>query len=162
FSPITGADGAPLADIGMASAFAEDRNGNIWAVTTHGSFAGTEAAGGDVTPSRQQHLLRIKGRSVVEDTSVSTIVGRARMLATDQRVGVWIAGTYGEFARVRNGTADVVLRLEAPEGPVMGYSLAIDSSGSVWFATNRGLYRWQHGRLSRLDSGSGLPCSTIY
>src|SRR5262249_380290 len=40
FSPITGADGAPLADIGMASAFAEDRNGNIWAVTTHGSFAG--------------------------------------------------------------------------------------------------------------------------
>src|SRR5262249_62418336 len=129
---------------------------NTSAVPPHGSSAGPGAAGGDATPSRQQHLLRIKGRSVVEDTSVSTIVGRARMLATDQRDGVWIAGTYGEFARVRNGTADVVLRLEAPEGPVMVYSLAIDSSGSVWFATNRGHYRWQDRLLGILDCASDL------
>jgi signal transduction histidine kinase/ligand-binding sensor domain-containing protein len=151
FSRITGADGRSLTGAGMASAFAEDRDGNVWALTTL-----------TFTPSDQQHLLRIKDRRVVEDIPVGTIVRRARMLATDQREAVWIAGTFGEFARLRNGKADVVIRLEAPEGPVMGYSLSVDSDSSVWFATNRGLYRWQQGRVSRLDSRNGLPCPSIY
>src|SRR5262249_18941023 len=55
-----------------------------------------------------------------------------------------------------------VFRLETSEGPVRGYSLSVDSDGSTWFATSRGLYRWQDGRMSRLDSNNGLPCSSIY
>jgi signal transduction histidine kinase/ligand-binding sensor domain-containing protein len=160
FSSVTGADGRPLAGVGMAGAFAEATNGDVWALTTHGVFA--EAAGADVTPSRQQHLLRIKDRRVVEDIPVVTIVSRAHFLAADQQEGIWIAGALGEFARVRNGKADVVVRLDSPEGPVTGFSLSVGSDGSVWFATNRGLYRWQQGRLSRLDSNNGLPCPGIY
>src|SRR5262249_17328912 len=42
FSQITSADGTPLTDVGHASAFADDRDGNVWALTT-------------VTPSGPQH-----------------------------------------------------------------------------------------------------------
>src|SRR5262249_3069458 len=47
-------------------------------------------------------------------------------------------------------------------GPVRGYSLSADPDGSAWFATSRGLYRWRDGRMNRLDSNNGLPCSSIY
>src|SRR5262249_45680341 len=159
FSPITRTDGRPLTGVGTASAFAEDRDGNVWALTTHGNAV--EAAGGDRTPTGQ-HLLRVKDGRVEEDISIVTIVSNAHFLATDQQEGVWIAGRFGEFVRLRNGKADVVIRFESPEGPVMGYSLSVDSDGSAWFATNRGLYRWQNGRISRLDSRNGLPCADIY
>src|SRR5262245_13028668 len=104
----------------------------------------------------------MRNRRVVEDILVDTIISAARFLATDQQSGVWIADSTGEFARLRNGKADVVVRLETPDSPVTGYSLSVDSDDSAWFATNRGLYRWQHGRMSRLDSKNGLPCSLIY
>ncbi len=149
FSPISGADGRPLARVGTTSAFAEDRNGDIWAMTSP-------------VLSSQNHLLRMKDRRVVEDIPVDAISSRARFLAADPHDGVWIAGSTGEFARLRNGKADVVVRLEAPEGPVTGYSLSVDADGTAWFATNRGLYRWTDGRMNRLDSANGLPCASVY
>jgi signal transduction histidine kinase/ligand-binding sensor domain-containing protein len=151
FSPIAGADGRPLVRAGMARAFAEDRNGDVWALTSAGAGA-----------SGERHLFRTRDRRVVEDTPVDAIVSRPRFLATDQHDGVWIADSTGAFARLRNGRADVLVRLETPEGQVSGYNLSVDSDGSVWFATNRGLYRWLDGRISRLDSSNGLPCPVIY
>jgi signal transduction histidine kinase/ligand-binding sensor domain-containing protein len=149
FSLISGADGRPLARAGTASAFAEDRNGDVWALTS-------------AVPSGQHHLLRMRDRRVVEDIPVDAIISRALFLAADQHDGVWIAGSDGAFAHLRNGKVDVVVRLETPEGPVTGYSLSVDSDGSVWLATNRGFYRWQDGRISRLDSSKGLPCPSVY
>jgi signal transduction histidine kinase/ligand-binding sensor domain-containing protein len=149
FALISGADGRPLPRVGTAWAFAEDRNGDLWALTS------------DV-PSGQQHLLRTRDRRVVEDIPVDSVLSSVTFLVADRLEGVWIAAITGGFARVRNGNADVVVRLEAPEGPVVGYSLSVDSDGSVWFPTNRGLYRWQDGRISRLDSSKGLPCSFVY
>jgi signal transduction histidine kinase/ligand-binding sensor domain-containing protein len=148
YSTITGPDGRVLAGAGMASAFAEDRNGDVWALLGEASD--------------QHHLLRIRDRRVVDDIPVDGIITRAHFLATDRQEGVWIAGGFGEFARVRHGKADVVVRLERAEGSVTGYSLSVDSDGGVWLATNRGLYRWQAGRISRLDSRNGLPCPGIY
>jgi signal transduction histidine kinase/streptogramin lyase len=149
FSPMSGADGWPLARAGTVSAFAEDRNGDVWVLMI------AEVAD-------HHYLLRIRDRRVVEDIPVDAIISRAHFLATDPQEGVWIAGILGEFARVRNGKADVVVRLESGEGPVTGYSLSVDSDGSILFATNRGLYRWQPGRMSRLDSRNSLPCPGIY
>ena len=149
FSLISAVDGRPLAKAGTGTAFAEDRNGNVWALTV--------AAG-----SNQRHLLRTRDRRVVEDIPVDAIVRSACFLALDQHDGVWVAGLGGEFARLRNGKADVVVRLETPEGPVNAHSLSVDADGSAWFATNRGLYRWRDGRMNRLDSRNGLPCPVIY
>jgi signal transduction histidine kinase/ligand-binding sensor domain-containing protein len=149
FSPIAGADGRPLARAGIARAFAEDRSGDVWTLTT------------DAADS-QHHLLRTRDRRVIEDVPLDAIISRAGFIAADRQDGMWIAGSTGQFARVRNGKADVVVRLETPEGPVTGYSLSVDSDGSAWFATNRGLYRWQNGRTTRLDGTRGLPCQAIY
>jgi signal transduction histidine kinase/ligand-binding sensor domain-containing protein len=149
FSQISGADGRPLARSGTAIAFAEDRSGDVWALTS-------------AVPSGQHHLLRMKDRRVVEDIPVEAIVSKAHFLAGDPHDGVWIAGSDGAFAHLRNGKADVVVRLDSPEGPVTGYSLSVDSDGSVWLATDRGFYRWLDGRISRLDSSKGLPCPSVY
>src|SRR5262249_15563920 len=111
--------------------------------------------------TNHQRLLRVSDRRVVEDIPVDAITSIASFIAPDPQDGVWIAG-FGEFGRVRNGKADVVVRLDGREGPVTGYSLSVDSDGSVWFATTRGLYRWQSGRLNRLDATNGLPCAGIY
>src|SRR5262249_52893909 len=53
FSLISGAEGQPLVRAGNATAFAEDRNGDIWALTIA------------IAPD-QHHLLRIRDRRVVE------------------------------------------------------------------------------------------------
>lgn len=148
FSPISGVDGRPLARSGTTSAFAEDRSGDVWALT----FA---------RPDRYR-LLRVADRRVVEDIPLDTIVKRANYLAADPQDGVWVAGIDGDLARVRNGKSDVLVRLATPEAPVTGYGLSVDSDGSVLFATTRGLYRWQHGNVSRLAEGNGLPCSSVY
>jgi signal transduction histidine kinase/ligand-binding sensor domain-containing protein len=149
FSQISGADGRPLARTGTAIAFAEDRSGDVWALTS-------------AVPSGQHHLLRMRDRRVVEDIPVEAIVSRAHFLAGDPHDGVWIAGSDGAFAHLRNGKADVVVRLDSPEGPVTGYSLSVDSDGSVSLATDRGFYRWLDGRISRLDSSKGLPCPSVF
>jgi signal transduction histidine kinase/ligand-binding sensor domain-containing protein len=150
FAPVSGADGRPLTGRRIARAFAEDRDGDVRALTT------TKQSGG------QHHLLRIKDRRVVEEMAVEPTVRRAQYLAADAQEGVWVAGDTGQVARFRSGKADVVLQLESPEGPATVYSLSVDSDASVLFATNRGLYRWQHGRSSRLDGRNGLPCSSVY
>jgi signal transduction histidine kinase/ligand-binding sensor domain-containing protein len=149
FSLIGAADGRPLVQAGTASAFAEDHHGDISALTVTAAFD-------------QRHLLRIRDRRVIEDIPVDPIISRAHFLATDPHEGVWMAGGLGELARIRNGKADVIVRLESPEGSISGYSLSVDADGSVLYATNRGLYRWQAGRTSRLDSRNGLPCPGIY
>jgi len=150
FSVISDADGRPLARAGTVSAFAEDRHGDVWALTI------------SVTPSQTTRLLRTRNRRVVEEVPVDAIIRKADSLAADRHDGVWIANSDGELARLRNSRADVVVRLEPQDGPVTGYGLSGDSDGSVWLATNRGLYRWQDGRISRLNRRNGLPCPTIY
>lgn len=151
FSPIVGADGRPATRSGTGSAFAEDRNGDVWTVTCQKA-------------SDEHHLLRIKGRRVVEEIRVDPIFRHAHYLAADHQEGVWIAGSreVDQIVRIRNGKADLVARLDSPEGAVTGYSLSSDADGSVLFATSRGLFRWRDGRMSRLDKSNGLPCTTIY
>jgi len=41
-------------------------------------------------------------------------------------------------------------------------SFSVDSAGIVWGATSEGLYRWDHGTLSVMDSRNGLPCSSLF
>src|SRR5262249_15496724 len=93
---------------------------------------------------------------------VDDIISRPFFLGTDQHDGVWIANGTGEFARLRHGTADVVVRPAPADGPVISHSLSVDGDGSAWLATSRGLYHWQLGHVARLDRRNGLPCTVLY
>jgi signal transduction histidine kinase/ligand-binding sensor domain-containing protein len=148
FSLISALDGPPLQRAETVTGFAQDHIGDLWALAWN-------------VASNKHRLLRIRNRRVVDESPVDAIIKTAHFVAADSQDGVWIAGD-GELARLRSGKADAVVRLDAPEGPVLGRSLSVDSAGSTWLATNRGLYRWQRGRTSRLDKSNGLPCAAIY
>src|SRR5262249_34963163 len=114
FSPISNAGGRPLARTGPASAFAEDRNGDVWALTA-------------TVSSDERHLLLMRTRRVVGDIAVYAMISSAFFLAPDRQEGIWIGGGFGELVHLRNDEPDVVVRLESPDGPVTGYSLSADS-----------------------------------
>jgi signal transduction histidine kinase/ligand-binding sensor domain-containing protein len=148
FSDIKGQDGRPLDHIGKIISFTEDIDGNIWAI------AFDDARGID-------HLLRIRDRRVQEDIRIGSLVPLAHFLAADPAGGIWIGTGDGKLAHYQNGAANIVSNGRSGVTRVMMFSFFVDSAGVVWGATNRGLYRWNHGTLSVMDSRNGLPCSAF-
>jgi signal transduction histidine kinase/ligand-binding sensor domain-containing protein len=150
FSAIKGQDGRPLEDIGsIIFALAEDIDGDIWAIAFD-------------QPKRILRLLRIRGRRVKEDIQIAALVPRAHFLAADPTGGIWIGTLDGKLAHYFNGTAKIVST--GPGGvaaPVKMGSMTVDSDGVVWGVTGGGLYRWENGALSVMDTHNGLPCSAL-
>jgi signal transduction histidine kinase/ligand-binding sensor domain-containing protein len=146
FSEIKAQDGRPLDHIGKIVSFTEDIDGNIWAIAFD-------------DPVRMDHLLRIRDRRVQEDIELASLVPRrAHFLGADPAGGLWIGTGDGKLAHYLNGAANVVSNGRSGDPRVVMFSLVVDSAGVVWGATNRGLYRWDHGTLSAMDSRNGLPC----
>jgi signal transduction histidine kinase/ligand-binding sensor domain-containing protein len=149
FYEIKGLDGRPLDDIGKILTLTEDIDGNIWAIARD-------------QPKHMDHLLRIRDRRVQEDIPIATLVPRARFLAADPAGGIWIGTGDGKLARYLNGVTNIVSNGRSGESSlVVMFSFSVDSAGVVWAATNRGLYRWERGALSVMDSRNGLPCSGL-
>jgi signal transduction histidine kinase/ligand-binding sensor domain-containing protein len=147
FSAIKGQDGRPLNDIGKIVSFAEDNDGNIWAI-----------AFDDLR--RVDHLLRIRDLRVQEDIDLSSLVPRrGHFLGADPAGGIWIGTGEGKLAHYQNGVAKVVSNGRSGTARVLVFSFSVDSAGVVWAATNQGLYRWDHDKLNVMDSHNGLPCS---
>ena len=147
FSEIKGQDGRPLDHIGKIVSFTEDIEGNIWAIAFD-------------DPGRVDHLLRIRDRRVQQDIDLASLVPRrAHFLGADPAGGIWIATGNGKLAHYLNGVANVVYAGSSDARRVTMIDLSVDSAGVVWGATNLGLYRWDHGKLSVMDSRNGLPCS---
>jgi signal transduction histidine kinase/ligand-binding sensor domain-containing protein len=149
FFEIKGQEGRPLDDIGKIFSFTEDIDGNIWAIAHD-------------QPKHVDHLLRIKDRRVQEDIPIASLVPRGHFLGADPAGGIWIGTGDGKLAHYLNGVANIVSdgRSGAPSLVVM-FSFSVDSAGVLWGATNRGLYRWDHGTLSVMDSRNGLPCDGL-
>jgi signal transduction histidine kinase/ligand-binding sensor domain-containing protein len=148
FFAIEGQDGRRLDHIGAIISFAEDIDGNIWAMAL------------DETQGRD-HLLRIRDRRVQEDIQIASLVPRARFVGADPAGGIWIGTGNGKLAHYINGVANIVSNGRSGTVPVMMFGFSVDSAGVVWGATNQGLYRWDHGTLSVMDSRNGLPCSAF-
>jgi signal transduction histidine kinase/ligand-binding sensor domain-containing protein len=146
FFEIKGPDGRRLDHVGKILSFTEDIDGNIWAVAFDDS-------------KRMDHLLRIRDRQVRQDIQIASLVPRAHFLGRDPAGGIWIGTADGKLAHYLNGVANIVSNGRSGSPPVMMFSFSVDSAGVVWGATNRGLYRWDHGTLSVMDSHNGLPCS---
>ena len=145
---IKGKDGNRLDRIAKIFAFTEDIDGNIWAV-------------GYDDPKHVTHLLRIRDRRVREDTDLSSLVPHAHFLGADPAGGIWIGTGDGKLAHYLNGVADIVSNGKSGATAVMMYDFSVDSAGVVWGGTSEGLYRWDHGKLSVMDSHNGLPCDEI-
>jgi len=145
FSAIKNSDVNHFEDLGTANGFAEDAEGNIWALT-------------HINATDQMHLLRIKGHNVEQEIRVDNVI-RAVFLAADRNAGIWLSSIHGKFVHYRSGKAEAVVSLGTEEIGVRSFS--VDSDNAVWSATGKGLYRWKDGRLSVMDSRNGLPCSSI-
>ena len=148
FFDIKGQDGTRLDHIAKIFSFAEDIEGNIWAI-------------GYDDPKHITHLLRIRDRRVQEDIDLSSLVPHAHFLGADPAGGIWIGTGDGKLAHHQNGVTNIVSIGRSGAAPVDMFSLSVDSAGVVWGATSAGLYRWGHGTLSVMDSHNGLPCSGV-
>jgi len=125
---------------GNVRAISVDRQGVVWAGT-------------------QKGVVRIDERGV----SVPRIAGMPSALVTalghDQDGGLWI-GTI-EGIRVLRGDAVQVIDLSAMGGgrSVFGFQQVGDA---MWVSSDRGLYRFQQGRLSRVGLEQGMPVDTVF
>jgi signal transduction histidine kinase/ligand-binding sensor domain-containing protein len=148
FFEIKGQDGSRLEKIAKIFSFTEDIDGNIWAI-------------GYDDPKHITHLLRIRDRRVQDDIDLSSVVPHAHFLAADPAGGIWIGTGDGKLAHSLNGVAKIVSNGRSNDPAVMMFSLSVDSAGVVWAGTSEGLYRWDHGALSVMNSRNGLPCSKV-
>jgi signal transduction histidine kinase/ligand-binding sensor domain-containing protein len=148
FFEIKGRDGRRLDHVGKIFSFTEDIAGNIWTI-------------GFDDPNHITHLLRIRDRQVQEDIQITSLVPHGHFLGADPAGGIWIGTADGKLAHYLNGVANIVSNGRSGVPPVMMFSLSVDSAGVVWGATSEGLYRWDHGKLSVMDSHNGLPCSMV-
>ena len=146
FFEIKGQDGRRLDHIAKIFSFTEDIDGNIWAI-------------GYDDPTHIIHLLRIREGRLQEDIHIKSLVPRAHFLGADPAGGIWIGTADGKLAHYRNGVANMVSNGRGGTPPVDMFGFSVDSAGIVWGATSGGLYRWDHGTLSVMDSHNGLPCS---
>ena len=140
-------DGRPLGQVGTIHSFVEDVDGNIWAIAWDRHSI--------------NHLLRIKDHQLQADIPITTLVPKARFLASDPEGGIWIGTSDGKLAHYRDGIANVVSTGSAHNNRVQMHAFFVDSAEVVWGATSKGLYRWDKGILRVMDSRNGLPCSAI-
>lgn len=138
-------DGSFLGSEEIAESIVSANDGDVWAIMAN---------------DKQRRLLRIKDYIVREEIRLDDFTTRAQNLAADRDGGIWIASARDKLTRYREGQTETVTLGNAEE--IIIYSLLFDSEDSLWAATNKGMFRWKNGVLSRLDSQSGLPCSVFY
>jgi signal transduction histidine kinase/ligand-binding sensor domain-containing protein len=148
FFEIAGRDGHRLGQIGKVFSFTEDISGSVWAIAYD-------------DPKQTTHLLRITNRRIQEDIPLTSLVPHAHFLAADPAGGIWIGTGDGKLAHYQGGAANIVSNGRSAAPNLMMFSFFADSAGVLWGATSAGLYRWDHGTLSVMDSRNGLPCSEV-
>jgi ligand-binding sensor domain-containing protein len=150
FSKIKKPDGSASEHTGVAEGFTEDVQGNIWALIDK-----------DHPVTGSGRLLRIRDLRWEEEISMADFE-RPHYLAADRNAGVWVLSLNGKLVHYLNRNAETVVSLGSVEDPITIYSLFVDSDNAVFVTSSKGLYRLKDGRLNRLDSGNGLPCSYIF
>ncbi len=131
------AEGVPGGNI---RAISVDRSGGVWAGT-------------------QKGVARIENGRVSVPTVPGMPTGLITALAHDGEGDLWI-GTI-EGVRVLRGDHVQSLDLSALGGgrSVFGFQQIGDA---MWISTDRGLYRYQDDRLSRVGLEQGMPVDTVF
>ena len=131
---------------GLIDAITEDPGGTVWVA------------------HRDVGLLRVSGGRVVQQIPWEQF-GRqkeARRLAADSRPNsLWLGFLLGGVAHFVD--ARVRESYSAKDGLAAGrvHDLRLDPDGTVWVGAEGGLSRIRQGRISTLNSRSGLPCDAV-
>ena len=140
FQRIAGPDHKPL---GLVVGITEDIDGNIWAACA----------------GNPRKLVRIRDFEVREEFPTSQVPA-ARTLAPDPQGGIWIATTTGDLARFRNGAVEK-FALNLKGNPFLRRIVA-NADGSVLAASEDGLVGLRQGKVQRMTTENGLPCSAVF
>jgi signal transduction histidine kinase/ligand-binding sensor domain-containing protein len=138
FRPVSKPDGKP---IGVVTAVTEDLDHNIWAATT------------------QPALFRIQDLKVGEEIAPPRIP-RVLSLAADPTGGIWLGLATGDLAQYRRGKLEILPTSRPVKHAIT--NLLAEPDGSIWGATQDGLFRRTEGGEEILNSHNGLPCDTAF
>jgi hypothetical protein len=75
FSDIQKSNGSPSGHVGIAAAFTEDVDTNVWALS-------------NLKGQQQRHLLRIKDRRIEQDIALNNLFRNPHYLAADRHTGI--------------------------------------------------------------------------
>jgi PAS domain S-box-containing protein len=132
---------APGGRLGMIVSIAEDKDGNLWAVSTG--------------PPR--HIVRID-----PDTLQATPIPdmpQVSKIASDPRGGFWLGLNNGDLDHLDNGKLVAYPMHHGPNTRIQ--QLTVTEEGDVIAAAPFGLVQIRDGKVSVLDDQGGLPCSNI-
>jgi ligand-binding sensor domain-containing protein len=138
FRPVRKPDGSSL---GVVFSITEDSEHNIWAL------AGRK-------------LLRIQDLNVKEDIA-SPQISTAFVVVSDPKGGIWLGLTNGDLIHYKHSQTQTF----SPDRSVTSAqirAIAVNSDGSIWGATLKGLVRWKGGIRKLLTTKNGLPCNDIF
>ncbi|WMJ68532.1 ligand-binding sensor domain-containing diguanylate cyclase [Stenotrophomonas sp. 24(2023)] len=116
-------------------------------------------AGGVVWAGTQKGVVSIDAGGVHVPTTAGLPRALITALAHDPAGALWI-GTVEGVRVLRDGTVQNI-DLEPLGGgrSVFGFQQIGDA---MWISSDRGLYRWQQGRLSRVGLEQGMPVDTVF
>jgi signal transduction histidine kinase/ligand-binding sensor domain-containing protein len=138
---------ALVAPTGQLHSITGDSSGNLWISDQH------------------QGLLHLLGGSVVERIPWARM-GRKdwamALFAGPVPGGLWLGFSQGGVAYFKDGKVRESYSSQDGLGEGIVTSLSVDSDGTLWAATERGLSRVKNGRVATLTSQNGLPCDTVF
>lgn len=134
---------------GPVDAMAEDGDGNLWIA------------------HRRAGLLRLRTGSDAQAEVVSGKYtgpsGRISTISVDPENGsLWMGLFRGELEQLVDGEVLARYKLHQPHLFSRINHIRHGSDAAVWVATNSGLIRIKHDRISRLDTAAGLPCDRVF
>ena len=139
----------PSVPPGTTHAIAGDKHGGLWLSlwVTSNDYGLVHLANGKITD--QVSWQKIGG-------------GPGSGLVPDQDGGVWTGLISGGIAYWRAGQIRNLPLSEDRAGPPRVLELRPDRDGSLWAATENGLYRITNGRVAALTTANGLPCNAVH
>jgi signal transduction histidine kinase/ligand-binding sensor domain-containing protein len=141
---VKNADGSVLGGSSQAQGFAEDTEGNLWALSYF--FRGVT----------HENLYLIRNRRVSKTIELGH--SGALFLASDRRAGIWTLSEQGQLTHYVDGRTEKSVILDNVDS---AWGLDVDSRNALWASTRNGLYRWSDGKASVMNMKSGLPCSDV-
>jgi signal transduction histidine kinase/ligand-binding sensor domain-containing protein len=138
----------PQDSLGTISGIAQDLHGNIWAVR-----AGNSAK-----------LFLICDLKVQEQFDPPTMPWSFGVFS-DQHGGIWIDPVQGGLIHFNGETKEEINLSEFNVGKprLLGFfNLFVETDGTLWGASNRGLFGYRKGKAQTLALQNGLPCNAVY